>query len=243
MSLLSFARSISEIKPEMKADVVLLVAGESQLVDELQQELKTSGYPVAIAHNTIDSLLMVHRISPSLIILDVMLNGLSSLDACQRLRSMGSKIPVIMLTPEDEVRDRVAALNAGADDCLSKPFFVEELLARVRAHLRRDYRKDEDVLRFEDLTLNRKTREVSRNGELIDLTAKEFDLLDYLMINRRQVVTREQILEHVWGYDFMGDSNVIEVYIRYLRLKLESGNQKRLIYTVRCVGYVLRDAP
>lgn len=239
---MSLTHSISKSRSDTKTDLILLIANENRLVSGLQHQLNHDGYPVAIAQDSIDGLLMVHHISPSLIILDGLLNGFSSLDICQRLRSIGSKIPMIVLASQDAVQDRVAALNAGADDCLSKPFSVEELLARVRAHLRRDYRRDEDVLRFEDLTLNRKTREVSRNGKPIELTAKEFDLLDYLMTNRRQVVTREQILEHVWGYDFMGDSNVIEVYIRYLRLKLESDQQKRLIYTVRGVGYVLREA-
>jgi DNA-binding response OmpR family regulator len=148
---------------------------------------------------------------------------------------------VILLTAKDEVSDRVAGLDAGADDYVVKPFSIEELLARVRAHLRRTQEEDPDSLQFGDLSLNRRTREVHRGERVIELTAKEFDLLEYLLTHPRQVVTRDRILEQVWGYDFMGDSNIIEVYIRYLRLKLEENREKRLIQTVRGVGYVLRE--
>jgi DNA-binding response OmpR family regulator len=157
------------------------------------------------------------------------------------LRATGNKIPVILLTARDEVSDRVAGLDAGADDYVVKPFSIEELLARIRAHLRRNQESDEAVLQFEDLSLNRRTREVFRGQRAIELTAKEFDLLEYLLNNPRQVYTRDQILEKVWGYDFMGDSNIIEVYIRYVRLKLEEQGEKRLIHTVRGVGYALRE--
>ena len=146
------------------------------------------------------------------------------------------------MTAKDEISDRVAGLDAGANDYVVKPFSIEELLARIRAHLRRteEDKQDADILLFEDLSLNRRTREIFRGKRNIELTVKEFDLLEYLMSNPRQVFTRDQILEKVWGYDFVGDSNVIEVYIRYLRLKLEENNEKRLIYTVRGVGYALR---
>jgi DNA-binding response OmpR family regulator len=170
-----------------------------------------------------------------------MLPGLSGVEVCRRLRATGNKVPVILLTARDEVSDRVAGLDAGADDYLVKPFSIEELLARVRAHLRRTQEVDLDVLQFADLSLNRRTREVFRGKRAIELTAKEFDLLDYLLSHPRQVYTRDQILERVWGYDFGGDSNIIEVYVRYLRLKLEENNEKRLIHTVRGVGYVLRE--
>jgi DNA-binding response OmpR family regulator len=157
------------------------------------------------------------------------------------MRSTGIKIPVILLTARDEVGDRVVGLDAGADDYLVKPFSIDELLARIRAHLRRTQETDTDLLQFEDLSLNRRTREVHRGQRSIDLTAKEFDLLQYLMSHPRQVFTRDQILENIWGYDFLGDSNIIEVYVRYLRLKLEQGNEKRLIHTARGVGYSLRE--
>ena len=149
-------------------------------------------------------------------------------------------MPVILLTAKDGIEDRVAGLDAGADDYVVKPFSIEELLARVRAHLRRNQPEDPEVYLFADLSLNRKTREVKRGARTIELTAKEFDLLDYLISQPKQVLTRDRILEEVWGYDFMGDSNIIEVYIRYLRLKLESENESRLIQTVRGVGYVMR---
>ena len=186
-------------------------------------------------------LTLARESSPELVILDWMLPGLSGLEICRRLRATGNKVPVILLTAKDEVSDRVAGLDAGADDYVVKPFSIEELLARIRAHLRRTQEIDADILQFEDLSLNRRTREVFRNKRAIELTAKEFDLLEYLLSHPRQVLTRDQILEKVWGYDFMGDSNIIEVYIRYLRLKLEENNEKRLVQTVRGVGYALRE--
>ncbi|NEQ14342.1 MAG: response regulator transcription factor, partial [Moorea sp. SIO3E2] len=175
------------------------------------------------------------------LILDWMLPGISGPEICRRLRTTGNQVPIILLTAKDEVSDRVSGLDAGADDYVVKPFSVEELLARVRAHLRRNQTEDPNILQFADLSLNHSTREVYRGQRLIELTVKEFDLLEYLLAHPRQVLTREQILERVWGYDFMGDSNIIEVYIRYLRLKLEANNESRLVQTVRGVGYVLRD--
>lgn len=169
-----------------------------------------------------------------------MLPGISGLEICHRLRQTGNKVPIILLTAKDEVSDRVAGLDAGADDYVIKPFSIEELLARIRAGLRRDREENTDLLVFQDLSLNRATREVYRDRRPIELTAKEFDLLEYLISHPRQVLTRDQILERVWGYDFMGDSNIIEVYVRYLRLKLEARDESRLIQTVRGVGYVLR---
>ena len=169
------------------------------------------------------------------------LPGISGLDLCMRLRNTGIQVPIIMLTAKDEVPDRVRGLTAGADDYVTKPFSIEELLARVKARLRRNHPEAPDVLEFEDLKLNRLTREVYRNHQLIELTAKEFDLLEFLLRYSRQVVTRDQILENVWGYDFMGESNIIEVYIRALRIKLEANNPKRLLHTVRGIGYVLRE--
>jgi DNA-binding response OmpR family regulator len=221
--------------------LILLVEDEVKLARFIELELGAEGYNVNVANDGLTGLTLARESPPDLMILDWMLPGLSGLELCRRLRSTGSKVPVIMLTAKDEVGDRVAGLDAGADDYVVKPFSIEELLARVRAHLRRTQEPDQDSLQFEDLTLNRRTREVFRNGRAIELTAKEFDLLEYLLSHPRQVITRDRILEQVWGYDFMGDSNIIEVYIRYLRLKLEEKNEKRLIQTVRGVGYVLRD--
>ena len=220
---------------------ILLVEDEVKLARFVELELSSEGYHTSVAHDGIAGLTLARESSPELVILDWMLPGLSGVEVCRRLRATGNKVPVIFLTAKDEVSDRVAGLDAGADDYLVKPFSIEELLARVRAHLRRTQEVDLDVLQFEDLSLNRRTREVFRGKRAIELTAKEFDLLDYLLSHPRQVYTRDQILERVWGYDFGGDSNIIEVYVRYLRLKLEENNEKRLIHTVRGVGYVLRE--
>ena len=220
---------------------ILLVEDEVKLARFVELELSSEGYHTSVAHDGIAGLTLARESSPELVILDWMLPGLSGVEVCRRLRATGNKVPVIFLTAKDEVTDRVAGLDAGADDYLVKPFSIEELLARVRAHLRRTQEVDLDVLQFEDLSLNRRTREVFRGKRAIELTAKEFDLLDYLLSHPRQVYTRDQILERVWGYDFGGDSNIIEVYVRYLRLKLEENNEKRLIHTVRGVGYVLRE--
>ncbi len=222
-------------------DRILLVEDDTKLAGFIEEELLLEGYQVSVATNGLDGLTMARNIQPDLLILDWMLPGISGLDLCLRLRSTGIQIPIIMLTAKDEIPDRVAGLNAGADDYVTKPFSIEELLARVKARLRRTQPEDPDNVEFEDLTLNRLTREVYRNNQLIELTAKEFDLLEYLLRHPRQVMTRDQILEKVWGYDFMGESNIIEVYIRALRLKLEVNNPKRLLHTVRGVGYVLRE--
>jgi DNA-binding response OmpR family regulator len=220
---------------------ILLVEDEVKLARFLELELGSEGYRLSVAHDGIEGLTLARETSPDVAILDWMLPGLTGVELCRRLRATGNKIPIILLTAKDEVGDRVAGLDAGADDYLVKPFSIEELLARIRALLRRTHELDADLLQFEDLSLHRLTREVFREQRAIDLTAKEFDLLAYLLSHPRQVVTRDQLLEKVWGYDFMGDSNIIEVYIRYLRLKLEDHNEKRLIYTVRGVGYVLRE--
>jgi DNA-binding response OmpR family regulator len=219
---------------------ILVVEDETKLARFVELELSYEGYRVSVMHDGLAGLTAARDSHPDLIVLDWMLPGLSGLEICRRLRATGDKVPIVLLTAKDEVSDRVAGLDAGADDYVVKPFSVEELLARVRAHLRRTQEEDSDVLQFADLSLNRRTREVYRGERLIELTAKEFDLLEYLLVNPRQVLARDRILEQVWGYNFMGDSNIIEVYIRYLRLKLEANNEKRLIQTVRGVGYVLR---
>jgi len=220
---------------------ILVIEDEVKLARFIELELSSEGYEVAVANDGMAGLALARESTPDLIILDWMLPGISGVEICRRLRATGNSIPIILLTAKDEVSDRVAGLDAGADDYVVKPFSIEELLARIRAHLRRTQETNEDVLQFADLSLNRLTRQVYRGKRTIELTAKEFDLLEYLLSHPRQVFSREQILEKVWGYDFMGDSNIIEVYIRYLRLKLEENNQNRLIHTVRSVGYVLRE--
>jgi DNA-binding response OmpR family regulator len=220
---------------------ILVVEDEAKLAQFIELELKYEGYEVKVATDGLSGLTTAREANPDLIVLDWMLPGISGLEICRRLRDTGNKVPVILLTAKDDVCDRVAGLDAGADDYMVKPFSVEELLARVRAHLRRNQEDDPHQLQFADLKLNRSTREIYRGDRAIELTAKEFDLLEYLLSHPRQVLTRDQILERVWGYDFMGDSNIIEVYIRYLRLKLEAEQETRLIQTVRGVGYVLRE--
>ncbi|MDJ0737126.1 MAG: response regulator transcription factor [Nostocaceae cyanobacterium] len=219
---------------------ILLVEDEVRLAKFVEMELTCEGYQVSVANDGMTGLSLARESTPNLAILDWMLPGLSGVELCRRLRATGSKIPIILLTAKDEVESRITGLDAGADDYVVKPFSIEELLARIRANLRRTQEDNRDLLQFEDLSLNRSSRQVFRGARAIELTAKEFDLLQYLITNPRQVFTREQILEKVWGYDFMGDYNVIEVYIRYLRLKLEENNEKRLIHTIRGVGYVLR---
>ncbi len=220
---------------------ILVVEDETKLAQFIELELKYEDYQVSVAYDGLAGLGAARESNPDLVILDWMLPGISGPEICRRLRSTGNQVPIILLTAKDEVSDRVSGLDAGADDYVVKPFSVEELLARVRANLRRNQTEDPNILQFADLSLNHSTREVYRGQRLIELTVKEFDLLEYLLAHPRQVLTREQILERVWGYDFMGDSNIIEVYIRYLRLKLEANNENRLVQTVRGVGYVLRD--
>jgi DNA-binding response OmpR family regulator len=225
----------------MSTSHILLVEDEVKLARFIELELTSEGYQISVAHDGITALTLARESMPDIILLDWMLPGMTGVEVCRRLRSTGNKVPVIFLTARDDISDRVVGLDAGADDYVVKPFSIEELLARVRAHLRRTQEEDADLLQFEDLKLNRRTREVFRGSRSIDLTAKEFDLLEYLLSRPRQVFTRDQILERVWGYDFMGDSNIIEVYVRYLRTKLEAQQEKRLVHTMRGVGYVVRE--
>lgn len=220
---------------------ILVVEDEAKLAQFIKLELEFEQYRVTVATEGFTGLSSAREIQPDLILLDWMLPGISGPEICRRLRQTGDKVPIILLTAKDEVSDRVTGLDAGADDYVIKPFSIEELLVRVRANLRRDNEEEGELLQFSNLTLNRSTHEVFRDRRLIELTAKEFDLLEYLLSHPRQVLTRDQILERIWGYDFMGDSNIIEVYVRYLRLKLEQLNESRLIQTVRGVGYVLRE--
>ncbi|MDJ0675793.1 MAG: response regulator transcription factor [Calothrix sp. MO_167.B42] len=220
---------------------ILLVEDETKLARFVEIELMSEGYQVSVAHDGITGLTLLRESTPNLAILDWMLPELTGVELCRRLRATGSKIPIILLTAKDEVESRVAGLDAGADDYLIKPFSMEELLARIRARLRHTPETKANLLQFEDLSVNCDNREVFRGKRAIELTAKEFDLLQYLMSNPRQVFTRDQIFQRVWGDDFVGDYNVIEVYIRYLRVKLEKNHEKRLIHTIRGIGYVLRE--
>jgi two-component system response regulator MprA len=219
---------------------VMVVDDERAVRESLRRALELEGYEVELAEDGDDALARIAAAShPDALILDVLMPTMDGLEVCRRLRRDGNSVPVLLLTARAAVESRVAGLDAGADDYLPKPYALEELLARLRALLRRTGTTDE-VLRFEDLELDPGTREVRRDGELIELTRTEFNLLELFMRNPRQVLTRSTIFERVWGYDFGFASNSLDVYIGYLRRKTEVGNRPRLIQTVRGVGYALR---
>ncbi len=223
------------------SDTILVIEDEERIADLLRRGLTFEGYKVLVAADGPGGLSIARDQPPDLVILDWMLPGLDGLEVCRRLRAAGPT-PILMLTAKDAVPDRVAGLDAGADDYLVKPFSFDELLARVRALLRRSRPAEgTEALKFADLTLDPAAREARRAGRRLDLTAKEFDLLELLLRHPRQVLTREVIYDRIWDYDFGGESNIIEVYIRYLRQKTEAGGEARLIQTVRGVGYVLRE--
>ena len=220
---------------------ILVVDDERAVRESLRRALELEGYEIELAGDGSEALYRLEANGePDAVILDVLMPGLDGLEVCKRLRRAGSRLPVLMLTARDEVEDRVAGLDAGADDYVTKPFALEELLARLRALLRRTGAGTGEPLRFADLELDPNTREVRRAGEGIDLTRTEFSLLELFMLNPRQVLTRSIIFERVWGYDFGFSSNSLDVYIGYLRRKTENGGRPRLIHTVRGVGYALR---
>ena len=215
---------------------------ERAVRESLRRALELEGYEIELAADGREALERLEADSqPDALILDVLMPGVDGLEVCRRLRRTGSRLPVLMLTARDAVENRVAGLDAGADDYVTKPFALEELLARIRALLRRSADGAGEVLRFSDLELDPGTREVRRGGELIELTRTEFSLLELFMRNPRQVLTRSIIFERVWGYDFGYGSNSLDVYVGYLRRKTETGGRPRLIHTVRGVGYALRE--
>lgn len=220
---------------------VLVIEPDDSLANQLAFDLQESGYDAIVADNAASGLQQCHDHQPALIVVDRMMTGESGLSLCRNLRSIGHHSPVLILMARDTVDDRVACLEAGADDYILKPYRSEDFLQLIRLYLQPDIDTNEQ-LRFGDLVLDIGIRRAIHNHRVIDLTMKEFELLKFFMEHPREVLTREQILENVWGYDFMGESNVIEVYIRYLRLKIEDDGQKRLIQTVRGVGYVLRES-
>ncbi|HEY5186013.1 MAG TPA: response regulator transcription factor [Actinomycetes bacterium] len=224
---------------------VLVVEDDPSVRESLRRSLAFNGYQVALAADGVDGLAALDRERPDVVVLDVMMPRMDGLETCRRMRAAGIDLPVLMLTARDEVSDRVAGLDAGADDYLPKPFALEELLARLRALLRRapDAGSADESLRFADLALDRATREVTRGERAIHLTRTEFALLEMLLLHPRRVLTREQLLEEVWGYDFPTTANSLEVYVGYLRRKTEEGGEPRLVHTVRGVGYVLRQSP
>ncbi|MEX1248847.1 MAG: response regulator transcription factor [Anaerolineales bacterium] len=219
---------------------ILIIEDDEAILNVLRRGLGSDGYEVETAETGQKGLALAAGNRPDLVILDWMLPGMDGLEVCRRLRSMG-KVPILMLTAKDSVSDRVLGLDAGADDYMVKPFILDELLARLRALLRRTQTPKQKTYTFLDLSLDTGTRRAQRSGRVIDLTAKEYELLELFLRNPRQVLTREMIYDDVWGYDFGGESNIIEVYIRYLRQKLEVGKESRLLHTVRGMGYVLRE--
>jgi two-component system response regulator MprA len=219
---------------------ILVVDDDPEIVSFLKRGLTFEGYTVETAGDGAEALAKIREREPDLVILDVMMPGIDGIEVARRLRQ-ASAIPILMLTAKGTVADRVAGLDSGADDYLVKPFAFDELLARMRSLLRRTQPVEGEVLRFMDLSLNTVTREVMRGNDAIELTAQEFNLLELFLRHPRQVLKRDMIYEKVWGYDFGGESNVIEVYMRYLRSKLEAAGQPRLIHTVRGVGYVLKE--
>ena len=220
---------------------VLVVDDEPPVRTALERALRLAGYDVALAEGGEQALREVAGSAPDAIVLDVLMPGVDGLEVCRRIRSAGDTTPILMLTARDAVSDRVAGLDAGADDYLVKPFALDELLARLRALLRRTGPNGAKVLRFADLTLDPATREVKRGDRPIDLTRTEFHLLELFMRNPRRVLTREVILEQVWGFNFGPASNSLDVFAGYLRRKTEAAGEPRLIHTVRGVGYVLRE--
>ncbi|HBH12364.1 MAG TPA: DNA-binding response regulator [Clostridiales bacterium] len=227
---------------------ILIIEDEKKIARFLELELNYEGYEVEIAYDGREGLNKAMEQTTDLIVLDLMLPGLSGIEICRRIRHT-SDVPIIMLTAKDDVSDKVTGLDVGADDYMTKPFAIEELLARIRVLLKRKNREEinniennnKDVLTYGKLKLFKDNYRVEYNDELVDLTKKEFELLEYLMINKNIVLSREKILENVWGYDYFGETNLIDVYIRYIRGKIDQKYDIELIKTVRGVGYIIRD--
>lgn len=223
---------------------ILIVEDEHKIARFLELELKYEGYEVDIANNGRDGLEKGKNDDISLIILDLMLPSLSGIEVCRRIRQT-SGVPIIMLTAKDDISDKVTGLDIGADDYMTKPFAVEELLARIRVLLKRKYvpknSEESAILEIGKLKLYKNNYKVEFDNENIELTKKEFELLEIMMINKNIVMTREKILDKVWGYDYFGDTNIIDVYIRYLRSKIDQKYNVNFIETVRGVGYIIRD--
>ncbi|WP_318614835.1 response regulator transcription factor [Sporosarcina sp. YIM B06819] len=226
---------------------ILIIEDEENIARVLQLELEFEGYVTGIAHTGPDGLIKYREQQWDLVLLDLMLPGLNGLDVLRRIRATEATTPVILLTAKNDVEDKVAGLDLGANDYVTKPFEIGELLARIRSALRFSktigptVTKDEYLLEFAGLSIHEQTREVKRNGRSIELTPREYDLLLHLLKHPNQVLSREQLLDAVWGYDYYGDTNVVDVYIRYVRKKIEQGEKSTLIQTIRGVGYVLKE--
>ncbi len=222
---------------------ILLIDDDEKIISMLRRGLAFEGYDVSTAANGAEGLNMILNSEPDLVVLDIMMPKVDGFEVCRRLREGGSKVPILMLTAKDEIEHRVKGLDLGADDYLVKPFALEELLARVRALLRRKpglNEAGEPKLSYEDIILDMDGREVLRGGVRLELTAKEFELLNLFMQNPKRVLSRDLIMDKIWGYDYSGESNVLEVYIAMLRQKMEEHGGKRIIQTIRGAGYILR---
>jgi two-component system response regulator ArlR len=221
-----------------KTHRILVVEDDTAINRVLQLELEHEGFEVDVARDGLAGLEKALK-EPDLVILDLMLPRMDGLEVCKRIRSK-SNVPIIMLTAKDRVPDRIAGLDLGADDYITKPFSTEELLARVRARLR-ERSPQSNVIEYRDVVMDRDRHEVHRSGKPVNLTAKEYALLEYLLLHRNKVHTRDELFNGVWGSDFLGDSNLIDVYVRYLRGKIDDGFEEKLITTVRGVGYTIKD--
>jgi two-component system response regulator MprA len=220
---------------------ILVVDDDPKMLSLMRRGLSFAGYPVDLAADGEEALELAREHPPDLVVLDVMLPGLDGVEVCRRLRTGDPELPILILTAKGRIPDRVAGLDAGADDYLVKPFAFDELLARIRALLRRSRPADDGLLRFADLTVDPATREVARGGRRIALTTREYELLELFLRHPRQILTREVIFERVWGSDFLGGSNVIDVHVMRLRDKLKASGEAELIHTIRGAGYALRE--
>ena len=219
---------------------ILLVEDEKQMAMFVEMELNHEGYKADVVYDGREALNIAEEKDYDLILLDVMIPGLNGIEVCRRIRQ-SSQVPIIMLTAKSDVSDKVLGLDVGANDYLTKPFAIEELLARIRVYQRNKIISNKtDEIKVKDILMDNKTHQVTRDGIEIELTKKEYDLLKMLLINKNVVLTREQLIEKVWGYDYAGDSNVVDVFVRYLRSKIDEGFEDKLITTIRGVGYVVK---
>ncbi|OOM09395.1 response regulator transcription factor [Clostridium saccharobutylicum] len=224
----------------MKDFKILLVEDEKQMSMFIEMELTHEGYEVDVAYDGRDALRKAENSDYSLIMMDIMIPSLNGIEVCRRIRQF-SDVPIIMLTAKSDVPDKVLGLDAGANDYLTKPFAIEELLARIRVYTREKAQKNVlDEIKVKNILMNNKIHQVWRDGKEIELTKKEYDLLKVLLINKNIVLTREQLIEKVWGYDYVGDTNIVDVFIRYLRSKIDDGFEDKAITTIRGVGYIIK---
>lgn len=224
----------------MKDFRILLVEDEKQMAMFIEMELMHEGYKVDVEHDGREVIKKVEATEYNLILLDIMIPNLNGIEVCRRIRKF-SNVPVIMLTAKGDISDKVIGLDAGANDYLTKPFAIEELLARIRVYTREKASVNEtNEIKVKDIILDYKTHQVWREGKAIELTKKEYDLLKMLLVNKNIVLTRDQLIEAVWGYEYSGDTNVVDVFIRYLRSKIDDNFQEKIVTTVRGVGYVIK---